>query len=67
MAAKRKYPVGIHSFESIRLDGYLYVDKPPYIYKMGQATASIANDLIILSLRYPLTIATPLCTARAGV
>ena len=34
MAAKRKYPVGIQSFESIREDGYVYVDKTPLIYKM---------------------------------
>ena len=34
MATKRKYPVGIQSFESIRQDGYLYVDKTPLIYKM---------------------------------
>ena len=34
MAAKRKYPVGIQSFESIRMDGYVYVDKTPLIYKM---------------------------------
>jgi len=34
MAAKRKYPVGIQSFGSIREDGYLYVDKTPLIYKM---------------------------------
>ena len=30
----RKYPVGIQSFESIRMDGYVYVDKTPLIYKM---------------------------------
>lgn len=30
----RKYPVGIQSFESIRKDGYIYVDKTPLIYKM---------------------------------
>ena len=34
MTAKRKYPVGIQSFESIRMDGYLYVDKTPLIYQM---------------------------------
>ena len=34
MAAKRKYPVGIQSFESIRMDGYLYVDKTPLIYQL---------------------------------
>ena len=34
MAPKRKYPVGIQSFESIRQDGYIYVDKTPLIYKM---------------------------------
>ena len=27
MAMKRKYPVGIQSFETIRRDGYMYVDK----------------------------------------
>ena len=31
---KRKYPVGIQSFKSIRQDGYIYVDKTPLIYKM---------------------------------
>ena len=34
MAPLRKYPVGIQSFESIRMDGYIYVDKTPLIYKM---------------------------------
>lgn len=34
MATKRKYPVGVQSFESIRQDGYLYIDKTPLIYKM---------------------------------
>lgn len=34
MSIKRKYPVGIQSFESIRKDGYLYVDKTPLVYKM---------------------------------
>ncbi len=34
MAAKRKYPVGIQSFESVRMDGYVYVDKTPLVYKM---------------------------------
>ncbi len=34
MATKRKYPVGIQSFKSIRQDGYIYVDKTPLIYKM---------------------------------
>lgn len=30
----RKYPVGIQSFEKIRKDGYVYIDKTPLIYKM---------------------------------
>ena len=34
MSIKRKYPVGIQSFETIRKDGYLYVDKTPLVYKM---------------------------------
>ena len=34
MSIKRKYPVGIQSFEKIRKNGYLYIDKTPLIYKM---------------------------------
>ena len=34
MAARRKYPVGIQSFEKIRKDGYVYVDKTALVYKM---------------------------------
>ncbi len=34
MYPQRKYPVGIQSFENIRTDGYIYVDKTPLIYKM---------------------------------
>jgi hypothetical protein len=34
MARRRKYPVGIQSFERLREDGYIYVDKTPLIYKM---------------------------------
>ena len=30
----RKYPVGIQSFEKIRTDGYVYVDKTALVYKM---------------------------------
>jgi hypothetical protein len=30
----RKYPVGIQSFETIRMDGYVYVDKTALVYKM---------------------------------
>ena len=34
MAVKRKYPIGIQDFETIRRDGYVYVDKTPLLYKM---------------------------------
>ena len=34
MVAKRKYPVGIQSFESLRQGGYIYIDKTQFIYKM---------------------------------
>ena len=36
MAAKRKYPVGIQSFETIRQRGFVYVDKTDLVYKMVQ-------------------------------
>ena len=31
---KRKYPVGVQSFEKIRKEGYLYVDKTALVYKL---------------------------------
>lgn len=34
MISSRKYPIGIQSFDSVRRDGYIYVDKTPLIYKM---------------------------------
>ena len=34
MARRRKYPVGIQSFEKLRKDGFVYVDKTQLIYKM---------------------------------
>lgn len=32
--AKKLYPVGIQTFEEIRKNGYLYIDKTKYIYRM---------------------------------
>ena len=34
MQTDRKLPIGIQDFESIRKDGYIYVDKTEYIYKL---------------------------------
>ena len=31
-----KYPIGIQSFENIRRDGYVYVDKTDLVYKLAQ-------------------------------
>jgi hypothetical protein len=31
---KRELPIGIQDFEGLRTDGYLYVDKTAYIYRM---------------------------------
>ena len=33
----RKLPIGVQSFESLRKDGYLYVDKTKYIYDLVHA------------------------------
>lgn len=35
--AIRKLPIGVQSFESLRKDGYLYVDKTKYIYDLVHA------------------------------
>ena len=34
----RKLPVGIQSFEKLRRDGYLYIDKTPFIWKLVQSS-----------------------------
>ena len=31
----RLYPIGIQNFESLRKDGYLYVDKTRLIYRLA--------------------------------
>ena len=36
MNLTRKLPVGIQSFEKLRRDGYLYIDKTPFIWKLVQ-------------------------------
>lgn len=33
MAQKRQFPVGIQSFEKLRQEGFLYIDKTEIIYK----------------------------------
>ena len=30
-----KYPIGIQNFEKLRTDGYVYVDKTAFIYKLA--------------------------------
>lgn len=34
MDAMQKLPIGIQNFESLRKDGYLYVDKTRLVYRM---------------------------------
>lgn len=35
MEQLRKLPIGIQTFEDIRRDGYLYVDKTAFVYQMA--------------------------------
>ena len=37
MEKQRKYPLGIQTFSKLREEGYMYVDKTEYIYKMTHA------------------------------
>ena len=37
MDKQRKYPLGIQTFSQLREEGYMYVDKTEYIYKMTHA------------------------------
>ncbi|MDR1896034.1 MAG: AAA family ATPase, partial [Prevotellaceae bacterium] len=34
MQNNRKLPIGIQDFEYIRTEGYLYVDKTAYVYRL---------------------------------
>ncbi len=34
----RKLPIGVQGFQSLRGDGFLYVDKTAYIYKLTQGS-----------------------------
>ena len=34
-AQKRRYPIGIQTFETVRKDGYLYIDKTRYIHELA--------------------------------
>lgn len=36
-----KYPIGIQSFEQIREDGYVYVDKTDLVYRLLTTGKSI--------------------------
>ena len=32
--SEKKYPIGIQNFESLRKDGYVYVDKTAFVYQL---------------------------------
>ena len=34
---EKKLPLGIQNFEKIRTEGYLYIDKTEYVYKLALA------------------------------
>ena len=35
LSSMKKLPVGLQGFKGIRTDGYLYVDKTKYVYKLA--------------------------------
>ena len=39
MNTPRKLPVGIQSFEKLRKDGYLYIDKTPFLWQLVQVSS----------------------------
>ena len=36
---ERKFPIGIQTFEKVRKDGYVYVDKTSQIYRLTHGTS----------------------------
>ena len=48
MNGNRKLPIGIQSFEELRKEGYLYVDKTDLVYKLvteGKSTSCRARGV----------------------
>jgi len=39
MSFPRKLPIGIQSFEKLRRDGYLYIDKTPFLWRLIQVSS----------------------------
>ena len=39
MSFSRKLPIGIQSFEKLRKDGYLYIDKTPFLWQLVQVSS----------------------------
>ena len=33
---ERNYPIGVQSFEKIRKDNYVYIDKTRYVYRLAK-------------------------------
>ena len=39
MNVTRKLPIGVQSFEKLRRDGYLYIDKTPFLWQLVQVSS----------------------------
>lgn len=54
---RRNLPIGIQSFERLRRDGYLYVDKTAFVYEL-------ASTAIRISLAVRVVLAKVCCFLR---
>ncbi|MDR3260348.1 MAG: AAA family ATPase, partial [Tannerella sp.] len=36
MFNERRFPIGIQDFEKLRVNGYVYVDKTAYVYRLAK-------------------------------
>ena len=34
----RRYPVGVQTFETLRTEGYVYIDKTRYVYELAHGS-----------------------------
>ena len=54
MRQMRKLPIGIQTFEEIRKDNYLYVDKTAMIYQSGYLTIrGYDKEVLLYTLAFP--------------
>ena len=52
---KKLYPIGIQSFEKLRKENYLYIDKTSFVYELVPTTFLTVPGVLGKAFFYPLS------------